>query len=92
MTMAKISLYCILKKYCWYFSDWVWWSYNCYNVSTKKTNNAATKKTNPIATDVTSTASVNCHKKKVKDCYIFCTVLLVIISLLLIFICYYYVK
>ena len=58
------------------------------NVSTKKTNNTATKKTNAIATDVTSTASVNCHSKKVKDYYIFHTVLIVIISLLIIFICY----
>ena len=61
-------------------------------LSPKKTKTAATKKTNAIATHVTSTASINCHSKKVKDYYIFHTVLLVIISLLIIFICYYYVK
>ena len=60
-------------------------------LSPKKTKTAATKKTNAIATDVTSTASINCHSKKVKDYYIFHTVLLVII-LLLIIICYYYAK
>ena len=31
---------------------------------------ASTKKTNTIATNVTSTASINCHSKKVRDCYI----------------------
>ena len=29
-----------------------------------------TKKTNTIATNVTSTVSINCHSKKVRDCYI----------------------
>ena len=33
------------------------------------------KKKNAIATDIKSTASVNCHSKKVKDCYILHTVL-----------------
>ena len=37
------------------------------NVSTKKTNTTTTKKTNAIATHVKSTASINCHSKKVKD-------------------------
>ena len=37
-----------------------------------------------IATNVKSTASINCHSKKVKDCYILHTVLLVIILLLII--------
>ena len=44
----------------------------------------STKKTNTIATNVTSTASINCRSKKVKDCYILHTVLLIIII-----ICYY---
>ena len=42
----------------------------------------STKKTNTIAKNVTSTALINCHSKKVRDCYIFHTVLLVIILLL----------
>ena len=54
---------------------------------------ASTKKTNSIATNVISTASIICHSKKVKDCYISHKVLLVIILLLIIFIiCYYYAK
>ena len=40
------------------------------NVSTKKTNTTATKKKNTITTNVTIAASINCHSKKVKDCYI----------------------
>ena len=56
--------------------------------STKKPNNIATKKTN-----VTSAASINYHSKKVRDCYIMHTVLLVIILLLIIFIiCYLFTK
>ena len=52
----------------------------------------STKKTNTIATNVTSTASINCHKK-VKNCYILNTVLLMIILLLIIaIICHYYAK
>ena len=39
----------------------------------------STKKT--IATNVTSTASINCHCIKVRDCYILLTVLVVIILL-----------
>ena len=51
-------------------------------VSTKKTN-------------VTSTASINCHSIKVRDCHILHTVLLTIILLLtivIIVICYHYAK
>ena len=56
-------------------------------------DNVSTKKTNTITTNLMSTASINCHKKKVIDCYILHTVLLVI-KLLLIktIICYYYAK
>ena len=50
------------------------------NLSTKETITTATKKTN-----ITSTASINCHGKKVRDCY---TVLSVIILLLIITIIY----
>ena len=38
-------------------------------------DNLSTKKTNTIATNVTSTASVNWHSKKVRDCYNLHTVL-----------------
>ena len=34
----------------------------------------STKMTNTIAKNVTSTASINCHSKKVRDCYILHTV------------------
>ena len=62
------------------------------NVSTKKTNTIATK-TNNIATNVTSTASINCHGKNVRDCYISHTVLLVIIlPLIITIICHHYTK
>ena len=55
-------------------------------------NNLPTEKTN-IATNVLSTASINCHSKKVRDCYILHTVLSVtIILLIIIVICYHYVK
>ena len=48
---------------------------------------------NTIATNVTGAASINCHSKKVRDCYILHTVLLAIILLLIInIICYYYAK
>ena len=50
------------------------------------------KTTNIIATNITSTALINCHNKKVRDCYILHTVLLVILLLLIIIICYYYAK
>ena len=41
------------------------------------TDIVSTKKANTIATNVMSTASINCHSKKVRDCYILHTVLLV---------------
>ena len=47
-------------------------------------NNLSIKKTNTIVTNVTSTASINCYCKKVRDCYILHTVLLVIMLLLII--------
>ena len=49
----------------------------------------STKKTKTIVTNFTSTASLNYHSKKVRDCYILHTILLVIILLLTITICYY---
>ena len=33
-------------------------------------NKLTTKKTNNITANATSTASIDCHSKKVKDCYI----------------------
>ena len=51
-------------------------------------NNLSTKKT--IATNITSTASINCQNKKVKNCFILHTVLLAIILLLIIIIIYYH--
>ena len=46
-----------------------------------------------IATNLASSASINCHSIKVRDCYILCTVLLAIILLLIIIIiCYQYSK
>ena len=54
-------------------------------------NNLPTE--NTIATNVLSTASINCHSKKVRDYYILRTVLSVTIILLIItIICYHYVK
>ena len=44
-------------------------------------DNVSTKKRNTIATNVTSTASINCHSKKERDCYILHTVLVAIILL-----------
>ena len=56
-------------------------------------NNLSRKKTNTIAANVMSTASINCHMKKVRDCYILHSVLLATISLLIITaICYHYSK
>ena len=56
-------------------------------------DNLSTKKTNIIATNATSTASVNWHNKKVRDCYILRGVLVAIMLLLIItIICYHYVK
>ena len=52
-----------------------------------------TKETNTIATNVTSTASITCHSKKVRYCYILNTVLLAIILLLIItIVCHHYSK
>ena len=49
----------------------------------------STKKTNTLVTNITK----NCHSKKVIECYILHTVLLVIILLLTItIICYHYAK
>ena len=57
------------------------------------TDNVSTKNTDSITTNVASTASINCHSKNVRDCYILHTVLLVIILLLMItIICSQYVK
>ena len=54
---------------------------------------ASTKNTNTIPTNIMSTASINFHSKKVRDCYILHTVLLAIISLLIIIIiCCHYAK
>ena len=51
------------------------------------------KMTITIVTNVMSTASINCHHKKVRDCYILHIVFLAIILLLVItIICYYYAK
>ena len=51
------------------------------------------KRTNTIATYITSNPSINCCSKKVRDCYILHTVLLMTILILtIIIICYYYVK
>ena len=55
-------------------------------ISPKKTNIIATKNTY-----ITSTTLTN-YSKKVRDCSICHTVLLVMILVLIIFICYYYVK
>ena len=60
-------------------------------IATKYTN--AAKRTNTKATTVTSTASIDCHSKKVRDRYILHTVLLgIILLLIIIIICYSYVK
>ena len=54
-------------------------------------DNVSTKKA--IVTNVTSTASINCRSKKLKDCYILHTVLsTVILLLVIIIICYHYAK
>ena len=53
----------------------------------------STKMTNTVSRNITSTASVNCHSKKVKNYYILHTVLLVIILLIIItIICCHYAK
>ena len=54
---------------------------------------ASAKKTNTIATKKASTASINFHSKKVRDCYILHTVLLIPIILLIAnSICCYLIK
>ena len=56
-------------------------------------NIVSAKMTNTIATNIVSTASLNCHSKKVRDCFILHTVLLLIILLsITIIVCYYYAK
>ena len=56
-------------------------------------NNLSTKKINTTTTNVTSTALINWHSKKVRDCYILHTVLLAIILVLIItIICCRYAK
>ena len=62
------------------------------NVSTKKTNAIAIKKISTIATNVTSTALLNSQGKRVRDCYILHTVLLLITLLLIIIIMCYHTK
>ena len=53
-------------------------------------DSTSTKITNTIATNVSSATSINCHSKKVRDCYI---VLIVVIFLLItITVCYYCTK
>ena len=56
-------------------------------------NNLSRKKAKTIAANVTSSASINWHSKKVRDCYILQTVLLIKIKLLIAFsICCYLIK
>ena len=53
----------------------------------------STKKKNTTATNVAINVSMNCHSKRVGNCYILHRVLIVIILLLIIIIiCYYYTK
>ena len=53
----------------------------------------STKKTKTMTTNITSTAPINCHNRKVRDCCILHTVLLAIILLLIItIISYHYAK
>ena len=56
-------------------------------------NIVSAKMTNTIAANIVSTASLNCHSKKLRDCFTLHTVLLSIILLsLTIIVCYYYAK
>ena len=49
--------------------------------------------TNTLETNVVNTFSINCHRKKVRDCYILQAVLLAIMLLLIITsICHHYAK
>ena len=53
----------------------------------------STKMTNTIATNVTSTASINCHSKKLRVYYILYAILSVfILPLIITIICYHYAK
>ena len=49
-----------------------------------------TKKMNAITTNAMSTASINCHSKKVRDCYILHAVVIAIIFLLIITVIWYH--
>ena len=63
------------------------------NLSKNKVITVAIKKTDTLATNIMSAASINCHNKKVINCYILHTVSLVIILVLIItIICYHYAK
>ena len=64
----------------------------CHEIITVMDNVSTKKKTNTIAINVTSTASINGHSKKVRDCYILHTVSLGIILLIIIIICHHYAK
>ena len=56
-------------------------------------NDISTKKTNTITTNVTTAALINCHSKKVRDCYILRTVLLIAATLLIaVSLCCYLIK
>ena len=56
-------------------------------------NNLSTKNQNTITANVTSTASINCHSKKLRDCYILHIVLLITIKLFIaISICCYQIN
>ena len=56
-------------------------------------NNLSTKNTNTGATNITSTASINCHSKKVGNCFILHTFLLAfILKLIITIISYHYAK
>ena len=71
--LAHAFVRTVFKKYCWYFSDWMWWNYNwnCYEFCiNKKDTYYCKKKTSTTARNVTSTGSKNCFSKKVRDCYI----------------------
>ena len=69
-----------VKKQKWnnetYQCECKWISMSMDIVLTKKRNTIATKKAN-----VTSTASISCYSKKVRDCHLLHTVLLVILLL-----------
>ena len=55
--------------------------------------NLSTKKTNSITANVTTTALINCHSIKVRDCYILHAVLLIAITLLIaVSVCCYLIK